>query len=117
MVRGNNGYHAKYDKTKKIWTYHNPQGQEIPEKEFQKVCKNIHASIKRREQVNKWNSEHPNQKVTIDTGTSYGVVSKKITANSFEELQKEVEKYLNKGKNGRGGYTAVGGAANKTNKH
>ena len=129
VVRGNNGYHAKYDKTKKIWTYHNPQGQEIPEKEFQKVCKNIHASIKRREQVNKWNSEHPNQKVTInkdgtlstivkkDTGTSYGVVSKKITANSFEELQKEVEKYLNKGKNGRGGYTAVGGAANKTNKH
>lgn len=76
-------------------------------------------------EVENWNKQHPEKKVTYNNGkystyvstisTRQGKVGKTITANSFKELQKQVNNYLSSVNNNdsnkysTGGYSGLGG--------
>ena len=88
-----------------------------------------------KNQIDKWNKEHPDKKVTysnnqFSTTVQLGTNKKTITAGSFEQLKQDVEKWIKEQKDAavklqnsrvnhnRSGYATLGGAMNSHfNKH
>lgn len=85
----------------------------------QTVNAKVQAQSAQQKEVDNWNKQHPQNKVTLKNGKYSTIVSSnlgkhEVTANSFDELKTKVNEHLKKAnasnttKYSTGGYTGLG---------